>query len=36
VPRFRFQRRLKPGVDMTSDVKGSSQLFMSSSHVPIS
>jgi hypothetical protein len=33
--RFRFRQRLTPGVAMTSDVKGSSQLLMSSSLVPI-
>jgi hypothetical protein len=27
VPRFGFQARLRPGVDMTSDVKSREQLF---------
>src|SRR5215216_324034 len=34
--RSRFQRRLKPDVDMTSDVKGCSQFLMSSSSVSLS
>jgi hypothetical protein len=36
VPRSRCSPRLKPSVDMTSDVKGCSKFFMSSSQVPIS
>jgi hypothetical protein len=34
--RFSFRQRLMPGVAMTSDVKGCSQFFMSSSQVPSS
>jgi hypothetical protein len=32
--RSGFRQRLKPGVDMTADVKGCSQFFMSSSQGP--
>jgi hypothetical protein len=34
--RCRFRQRLSRSVDMTSDVKGCSKFFMSSSQVPIS
>jgi len=36
VPRSRFQPQLTSGVDMPSHVQMASQLFLSSSHVPIS